>query len=68
MIRDTVRQRFRVLVSIFYRRIRTFFRVITYFIELLPILFIIILSYNNYVYYKYNIKSGGQTKEEGQIC
>ena len=32
MILDTVRQKFLVLVSIFYRRIRTFFRVITYFI------------------------------------
>lgn len=62
MILYTVRQTFLVLVSVFYRCIRTFFGVIAYFINYYIINSITII--NNYVYYK----SGGQTKEEGKIC
>jgi len=46
MILYTVRQTFLVLVSIFYRRIRIT-DVSERFLELLRILFLIILSYNN---------------------
>lgn len=55
MILDTVRQTFLVLVSIFYRRIRPFFRVITYFIY--PYILII----------TYTIKKWWTNKRGGEI-
>ena len=60
MILYTVRQTFLVLVSVFYRCIRTFFGVIAYFINYYIINSITII--NNYVYYKkwWTNKRGGE--------
>lgn len=64
MIPYTVRQTFLVLVSVFYRFLRTFFGVIAYFINY----YIYILNSIRILIITYTIKSGGQTKEEGKIC
>ena len=60
MILYTVRQTFLVLVSVFYRCIRTFFGVIAYCINYYIINSITII--NNYVYYKkwWTNKRGGE--------